>query len=88
MALYAVNLGEAAGELLPKDVLAEIYVLSAMVYKTMSPTKPELLMVNYFFQTQLIMHVLLPWVILFLMKLHQLCTEHITVDEPCGKLCL
>jgi len=54
MALYAVNLGEAAGELLPKDVLAEINVLTAMVFKAMSPTKPELLMVNKCFFLSLV----------------------------------
>lgn len=46
MAFYAVNLGEAASDLLPKDVLAEIYVLAAVLMKAVLPATPKLLNVN------------------------------------------
>lgn len=46
LAFYAINLGEAASDLLPKDVLAEIYILAAVLMKAVLPTAPKLLNVN------------------------------------------
>lgn len=43
LAFYAVNLGEAASDLLPRDVLAEIYVLAAVLMKAVLPNTPKLL---------------------------------------------
>lgn len=46
LALYAINLGEAASDLLPNDVLAETYILAAVLMKAVLPTAPKLLNVN------------------------------------------
>jgi hypothetical protein len=46
LALCAVNLGDAAGDMLPKDNLAEIYALAAMTIRLFFPIRCHFLAVS------------------------------------------
>lgn len=46
LALSAVNLGDAAGDMLPKDKLAEIYALAAMTIRLFFPVRCHFMAVS------------------------------------------